>query len=844
MTETSRTRGIRSRTITAITLVLGLLAASVVVPAAAAAAPTQPTIVNPSLETGANFPTCYTAAGWGTVGTWKLAAGRTGGRSMSVTVKGWTSGDRKLLQTQNDTCAIKVTAGQIYELSAWYTSTAPTNMTVFRRTNGTWQYWADLEQFAAANAWTRADSVTPAIPAGTDAIVFGLSLGRNGTLTTDDYGIALQTVTADGGGVQNGWLAQGQTTPTCFAASVRGNGVVTRGIVADKPADAPAGARGYQIQLAAPANGARLDGDAKLLQGEQAGCAPTVDPAQNYTVRIRYRSTSTANNLTAFVRTANGWQYWTDAAQLPASANWTVAEVKMPRLPAGVDRISFGLSISAAGSLTTTGYELLQIAPPAPVGGTAGQIGTWTVSNTQMPLRALHTTLLSDGRILLIAGSGNDGNMFAAGQFTASVWNPTTDVYTPIPVPYDMFCAGHVTLPDGKVLIAGGTESYPTDAQGPTTFKGSKKSYYFDPADNRFHPLSDMAGAHWYPSLTKLGNGDVWSAGGLDEKAEGTVLTEMFDTSAMSWLPANQVPQTWSYWGTYPHMYLLDDGKLFYSGAHTFGNGLPGTGASIYDWPTAKIWDVPGLRQKDLRDQAGSVLLPPAQDQKVMIVGGGNTETNNPATNTVDIIDLNAAQPAYRPGPDLPGPGKMYVNLVTLPDRTVLSTGGAVYNRADNVLTAAIFDPVAEKWTSINPDPVGRNYHSTSTLLPDGRVVVFGSNPADNSFEPRVSIYSPGYLNRGTRPTFTGSPKNATYGSTFTLNVTGDVKSASLIAPMSQTHQTDTNARLVDVPLAGDGAQRVAQIPDNPNLLPPGPYMLSVLDSTGVPSVAQWIWVS
>ena len=87
-------------------------------------------------------------------------------------------------------------------------------------------------------------------------------------------------------------------------------------------------------------------------------------------------------------------------------------------------------------------------------------------------------------------------------------------------------------------------------------------------------------------------------------------------------------------------------------------------------------------------------------------------------------------------------------------------------------------------------------------------------------------------------------PPERLRGSTFTLNVPGDVKSASLIAPMSQTHQTDTNARLVDVPLAGDGAQRVAQIPDNPNLLPPGPYMLSVLDSTGVPSVAQWIWVS
>ncbi len=92
---------------------------------------------------------------------------------------------------------------------------------------------------------------------------------------------------------------------------------------------------------------------------------------------------------------------------------------------------------------------------------------------------------------------------------------------------------------------------------------------------------------------------------------------------------------------------------LFYSGGHTFGDGLPGTGASLYNWTTAQIWDVPGLREKDLRDQAGSVLLPPAQDQKVMIVGGGNTDSNLPATNLVDIIDLSKTAPQYRARPRL-----------------------------------------------------------------------------------------------------------------------------------------------------------------------------------------------
>jgi hypothetical protein len=312
----------------------------------------------------------------------------------------------------------------------------------------------------------------------------------------------------------------------------------------------------------------------------------------------------------------------------------------------------------------------------------------------------------------------------------------------------------------------------------------------------------------------------------------------------MKWLPSGSVPQTFSFWGTYPHMYLLSDGRMFYSGGHTFGNGLPGTGASLYNWNTAQILDVPGLRQKDMRDQAGSVLLGPAQDQRVMIVGGGNTETNVAAINLVDIIDLKQPSPGYAPGPDLPGPGKAYVNLLNLPDRTVLAADGAQHNRSDNVLTAAVYQPTSNNWLSIGADPVGRNYHSSAILLPDGRVAVLGSNPLDNSFEFRISVYSPRYMFNGTRPTIVASPNAATYGQQIALQTTGTIKAAQLMSPMSSTHQTDTNARLVDLPMTTNGNTVSAAIPSNPNLLPPGPYMLTVLDTNNLPSIAKWVWIS
>ena len=64
-------------------------------------------------------------------------------------------------------------------------------------------------------------------------------------------------------------------------------------------------------------------------------------------------------------------------------------------------------------------------------------------------------------------------------------------------------------------------------------------------------------------------------------------------------------------------------------------------------------------------------------------------------------------------------------------------------------------------------DPqVGRNYHSASMLLPDGRVMIVGSDPLfddaagtiPGTFEQRIEIYTPPYLFRGAQPTVGEAP--------------------------------------------------------------------------------------
>src|SRR5262249_12837792 len=65
-----------------------------------------------------------------------------------------------------------------------------------------------------------------------------------------------------------------------------------------------------------------------------------------------------------------------------------------------------------------------------------------------------------------------------------------------------------------------------------------------------------------------------------------------------------------------------------------------------------------------------------------------------------------------------------------------------------------------------------------------------------------------------------------------------------LIRPGAPTHAFDMEQRLVELPhSAGAGLLNVTA-PPNGNIAPPGYYMLFILDSTGVPSIAQFVKLS
>ena len=616
---------------------------------------------------------------------------------------------------------------------------------------------------------------------------------------------------------------------------------------------------------------------------ENQSCSPQVTPGHQYDLGLWYMSNTPDAVIAVYRHDAKaGWQFWMDLRSLPVTGHYAYASVETPAVPPDTNQISFGATLYGKGTVVTDDYSMVdstvQASAVACTAGKACTQGVWQVLRFPSPVRAIHAVLLYTGDVLLVAGSGNDETDFAAGTFMSAVYNPDKGTFHVIPTPDDFFCAGHAVLPNGKVLILGGNKAYPTGS-GSHGFEGLSTSYIFNPLTEKYQRVNNLNGGHWYPSSTELGNGDVIAFGGLNQKSTGSTVTEYFKYNPASpsdgaWLPKSEINENYDYWGLYPAMILMQNGELFYTGSHVFGNNIPSKSdifniSDIIDtgadprFPAGSdpitevkgLQDDPGVKGKDMTDQSMSLLLPPAQTQKVMLMGGGNVNYEIPATRDTDLIDLNQANPHYTPGPLLPrgtlisnrklepaNDGKMYVSAVILPNGQVFETGGGLIDREAPVREAAMYNPVTNRFTPVATDSVPRTYHSSAFLLPDGRVMAIGNNPGDGSFDLRISIYDPPYLFHGPRPKITHvASQYWTYGTEEHVTVNQKITRAELISAASVTHSSDPNQRFVELPLTESGDQIGLNVTTNPNIAPPGWYMLFVTNANGVPSVARWI---
>lgn len=188
------------------------------------------------------------------------------------------------------------------------------------------------------------------------------------------------------------------------------------------------------------------------------------------------------------------------------------------------------------------------------------------------------------------------------------------------------------------------------------------------------------------------------------------------------------------------------------------------------------------------------------------------------------------------------------------------------------ILTPAIYDPdmpQGSRWSraGLATSQIPRLYHSTAILLPDGSVLIAGSNPNIDVNLTTVypttytaEIFYPPYFGATTRPAPIGIPKNLGYGGPYfdilipASSYTGLAKDAAdsatvtVVRPGFTTHAMNMGQRHMQlnntytVNSNGTITLHVSQPPPNPNLFQPGPALMFV-NILGVPSIGSYLLV-
>jgi hypothetical protein len=457
-------------------------------------------------------------------------------------------------------------------------------------------------------------------------------------------------------------------------------------------------------------------------------------------------------------------------------------------------------------------YQLTFSAPQAPpvqsasitLATAASTGGQWT-QPFAWPIVAVHMVLLPSGHVLTVGRTG-----------TPQVWDPATGSFTAVPTPAWLFCAGHALLSDGRVLIAGGHIS---DGHGLPNIT------YFE-TNETWTSGAPMARGRWYPTATVMGDGQVVVLAGTDQDSLDVTIPEVWNNGSIRQLTGASLALPW-----YPRAFLAPDGSLFVAGPSVQSRWLSVSGSG--KWSS-------GLRH--LYDKArtyGSAVM--YDDGKILYAGGGLS------TNTAEVIDLNQPNPAWQWTGSMAF-ARRHLNLTVLPTGEVLATSGVGGSTFDDLSAAVhpaeMWNPETGKWTTLASATTSRGYHSTSVLLPDGRVLHAGSGDgAGAPNERNAEIFSPPYLLRGPRPEISSAPTEVHYGEQFRVLTpqASAITHVSFIRLGAATHAFDQNQRFQRLSFTADASGLTVTAPSSSNRTPPGHYMLFVLNGSDVPSVAKII---
>jgi galactose oxidase len=493
-----------------------------------------------------------------------------------------------------------------------------------------------------------------------------------------------------------------------------------------------------------------------------------------------------------------------------------------------------------AGSASVTSSPVAVSALPAEATvGKWGPVENWDI----VPL---HMNLLPSGKIL--AWGKTDVPPDTMGM--PRIWDPAAgppSTARMITIDTMLFCAGHALMPDGRLMVSGG---HLQDDRGiPTT-------YFFSP-DGTPEKGPDMHHGRWYPTVTVLADGRLLTMAGRDQSNLVVTTPEIWEGGNWVELPGTgtvEIPY-------YPRNFVdPKNGLIFYASERIDSRWFDVDGTS----PTGRGRWIPGPSHiyRFNRDYGSAVMYDAG---RILVVGGGGNRswpTPDPKatapTATAETINLNSDNPVWEGTSSMAFP-RRHMNATILPDGQVLATGGTRgggfvdISPADAVKEAELWNPSTGQWTTLAPNSIMRVYHSVSLLLPDGTVLHGSSGDAMAGTVPvpperNHEIFSPPYMFKFSgqnRPTITSAPASVTYNQDFSVATpnAAQVTAVRWIRLGTVTHAFDAGQRANTLNFSVSGGNLEITAPREPNLAPPGHYLLFILNRNDVPSIGKIIQI-
>ncbi|KAF4469467.1 galactose oxidase [Fusarium albosuccineum] len=486
----------------------------------------------------------------------------------------------------------------------------------------------------------------------------------------------------------------------------------------------------------------------------------------------------------------------------------------------------------------------------APQGG----IGQWGPTLDFPIIPVAGAVIPTTGQVLVWSSWRPDTMDGGPGGITlTSIWDPATGEIsqrTVTETQHDMFCPGISMDGNGQIVVTGGNNA--------------EKTSTFDPVANNWVPAPDMNIARGYHSSATTSEGKVFAIGGSWSGGSGGKNGEVYNPKTKVWtaLPNADVNPmlTADAQGAFRsdnHAWLFGwkSGTVFQAGPSQNMNWYytSGTGKVVSAGQRASS------RGLDPDAMCGNAVMFDATKGKILTFGGSPDYQDSNATTNAHIITLG--NPGTKPAVKFASEGlwnaRAFHTSAVLPDGSVFITGGQSYPIpfADSTpqLTPELYVPSTDSFIKQQPNSIIRVYHSISILLPDGRVFNGGGGLCNqcttNHFD--AQIFTPNYLydskgNLAKRPKISKvSVTGIKVGGTVTVTTDSAVGSASLIRYGTATHTVNTDQRRIPLTLKNAGTNKYSfQVPSDPGIALPGYWMLFVMNSAGVPSVASTIKIN